>query len=157
MALLTGVVVLWLPNWQLLTHTFFHSSLTGGERLKILFSLLGSLETNFTPLTRLAFFLLIALIGIQFSLTFSYIREITHRKRSLGTPLLGILIGIIGIGCASCGSIVITSVFGLGATVAFLSVLPFHGHELALLGFAVLGTSLWYTTRKMTAPEVCAL
>lgn len=124
------------------------------EKTKTLLSLYGSLESNAT-----IFSLISALVlGILFAVhTVVFIKVTKEQKRLTGaTGILGMLTGLFGVGCAACGSLLITGVFATGAS-AFLAVLPFGGEEFSILGIAILLVSLLNLLQKYQCPVTCSV
>lgn len=97
------------------------------------------------------------LFGINISLLVFYIKQ---QKKVLlsqtpGLSALGLLFGVIGLGCASCGSLIVFSLFSFVGAGAFLTVLPFNGAEFSILGILLLLASNYLVLKKISAPAVC--
>ncbi len=156
----TGVsLVLLLSNLGLLQTVFVSESISFGEKLVFLFSLYGSLVTNFTLLNAFSIILVIVLFSIDLTLLVFYIRRTQKAgrgfKRSRAKSLVGALSGVLGIGCAACGSVILTGVAtALGAT-GLLLALPLHGGEFAFVGIVLLLWSIAYLVKKISDPLVC--
>lgn len=74
-----------------------------------------------------------------------------------GTGIIGAIIGVLGIGCAACGTLALTTVlglFGLGFVIRFL---PFGGSELYYISIAVMAVSIVQMTRLIAKPLVCPI
>jgi hypothetical protein len=145
----------WLPNLHLVSRTIVSSSLDLGQKSNLLFGLLSSLQTNFTPVSLLVTTATAILAGIQLSLLVFYLRQKVALQQSMGVSAAGITASLLGIGCASCGSVLLTSVIGLGATTTALGVLPLKGQEFGLAGIALLSWAMMLTIRKINDPAVC--
>ncbi len=145
----------WLPNLHLITRTMTSSDMTIWEKTNLLTSLLGSLQTNFTALSRLVTFTSAGLAGVQVSLLSYYLRQTTKLQQSIGMSALGVVTSMLGVGCASCGSVVLTSLIGFGSTTALLGILPFRGQEFGLIGIAILLLAIHLTVKKINDPLVC--
>jgi len=78
-------------------------------------------------------------------------------ERSAGTSLVGMITGLLGVGCASCGSVILSSVFGVGATAGFIGVLPLRGSEFGLLGVALLLWANYSIALKVQQPLICSV
>jgi len=124
----------WLPNLHLITRTMTSSTMTLWQKTNLLTSLLGSLQTNFTPLSRTVTFISAGLAGMQVSLLVYYLRQTARLQQSMGMSALGVATSMLGVGCASCGSVVLTSFIGFGSATAVLGFLPFRGQEFGFLG-----------------------
>lgn len=104
-------------------------------------------------------FIIAILLGLNIAvITFYFRNKISAFKaHSSATSFLGALIGIIGLGCAACGSFILTSLlpfFGLGALFTFL---PFHGKEFGIIGILLLLISLYLTLKEIQNPKVCKI
>lgn len=74
-----------------------------------------------------------------------------------GTGIIGAIIGVMGIGCAACGTLALTTVlglFGLGFVIRFL---PLGGSELYYISIAVMAVSIVQMTRLVAKPLVCPI
>ncbi len=110
---------------------------------------------NSTLIAKSTLFILVILSGLNFALLTFYLKRRIKLEKSLGTGLLGSILGILGFGCASCGPLILTSIFGFSATVGFLSILPFKGLEFAFLGIILLIFSIYILIIKISNPLIC--
>ena len=69
----------------------------------------------------------------------------------------GIIAGFIGVGCAACGSVILSSIFGIGATAGFIGFLPLKGQEFSLLAVGILGFSNFMISKKILDPAICKI
>ncbi len=87
------------------------------------------------------------------------------RKQSVGrtgqagaaTSLGGLASGLLGIGCAACGTFVLGPVLSLVGAGGLIALLPFDGREFGLLGVGILVLSIVLGARKIQEPLVCPL
>lgn len=147
----------WLPNLHLLTGAMFSSSLSFGQKTRLLTGLLGSLRTNFTFTSLAITFTTAALAGTQTSLMAYYLRQTADFQRSMGASAIGVLSSMLGIGCASCGSVILVTLIGLSSTSVVLGMLPFKGQEFGFIGIAILIYSLNVTIKKINQPMICKI
>jgi hypothetical protein len=146
------------PNWAIFKQIVFSSSVGLWSKLEFVFSLYGSLTTNFTVWSGLYLVLIAVLFGINIALLTFYIRrrqEASMGKRAQLASLGGIVSASLGIGCAACGSVIITSVLALFGATGLLTLLPFHGQEFGVLGLILLLVSIWYLMQRINDPIVC--
>ena len=68
-----------------------------------------------------------------------------------------IVSGVLGMGCAACGSFLLTSIFSLFGASWLLSYLPLDGGEFGILGVILLAVSLYLTAKKIQNPAVCKI
>lgn len=149
----------WLPNLGLIMLVTFDSVGSLMEKVSFVLSLYGSIGTNFT-LTSAIYTTAIALMfGINISLLVYYIKRMRRGISGLGnTGALGIsgfVSGLLGIGCAACGTFILTTVLGLVGAGGLLTFLPLGGEEFGFLGVGLLVYSIYILTKKIKAPLVC--
>ncbi len=151
------VLAAWLPNIHLIAKTMTSQTMTVWQKTNLITSLLGSFQTNFTPLSRSVTVITALLTGIQTSLLVYYLRQTALIQREMGVSLLGITTSFLGIGCASCGSVVLTSIIGLGSASTVLGFLPLRGQEFGFLGIGILLLAIMYTMKKINQPYLCTV
>lgn len=147
-----------LPNFELITTVFSSSTVTFYEKNLLLLSLLGSIETNFTALSASTVIAVAVLFGTQISLLVYYVRRVKTKAKINGTGasgLGGLVSGLFGIGCAACGTFVLTSVLALFGATGLLVFLPFGGVEFGFLGIGLLSYSVYLLLKKIDDPLVC--
>ena len=154
-ALSLVVFAAWLPNLRLINASLLSSSLTIGQKITLLASLLGSLETNFTTSSRSLLIASAVLMGIQVALATYYIRQTARLQQDMGVSFIAMSLSLLGLGCASCGSVLLATLFGFGAMTNIVRLLPFKGQEFSILGLAILVFATWHTVRKINQPIVC--
>ena len=153
--LTTLVFYIWLPNLSFISQTIFSSYLAPTQKTGILVASLGALNTNFTTISRLLAVAIALLFGINFSLTVYYLKLKLELARTVTTSLSGLLLGTIGAGCASCGSVILASLLGTTASVSLVSALPLAGNEFGVLSIIILGLSIILLLRKIKEPLFC--
>ena len=157
-ALVVFTLALWLPNTRLIIDIFTSSSSPLLDKLKFLFSLYGSIATNFTIVSATYTILIAILFGISMSLMTYYIKK----RRTLGRSdaalsLGGLVSGVFGIGCAACGTFLLTSFLALFGATSVLAFLPFGGEEFGFIGVGLLAYSVYAITNKISEPIVCSV
>ena len=111
---------------------------------------------NYTYFTLLSFVIISVLFGIYLSVFIYRFKLIKLMKEKKGTSIgfigyLGLIAGVFGAGCPTCGSVVFALV---GAPLA-LMYLPFRGLELRLLSIVILLVSIYLLTRSLYKCDVC--
>lgn len=154
-AALLLLVAIWLPNLSFLWYLFTDSTFSWATRLGILSGSLATLQLNSTPLSRTLLFVLVILASVNVSLFTYYLKRRFTMGREMGISLFGTILGLVGVGCASCGSVVLSSIFGLSATASFLALLPLRGLELGLLSIILLVVSITLVSKKIIDPIIC--
>ena len=154
-AVIVVVFAAWLPNLHLITKAMTSSTMTFWQKTNLATSLLGSLQTNFSPFSRTITIINATLTGIQASLLVYYLRQSMKIQKDLGVSLAGVATSLLGVGCASCGSVVLTSLIGFGSTTTVLGILPFRGQEFGFVGIAVLLFAISFTLKKINQQYIC--
>ena len=163
LALIISAVVfafaVWLPNLSLIVKIMGHPGMTFSQKLSLPASLLGSIVTNFTLLSATYTILIAILFGMNVAMIVYFLKRRIDdvRQAGLGTGFLGITSGVLGMGCAACGSFLLTSILSLSGTSWLLSYLPLDGGEFGILGVILLTVSLYLTAKKIQNPAVCKI
>lgn len=154
-ATLAFVFAVWLPNLRLLFSVWTDPSVALGDKFALPISLIPSITTNFTLLSA-SYTIAIALFaGINATLIVHLVR--TRGVFGGGTVIgvSGIFTGAIGLGCAACGSLILTSLIGTVGGISILTLLPMRGGELGILGVVLLGYSTYLLAKQITKPRIC--
>ena len=115
----------------------------------------SSVWHDFTPFSMTYTVLLALLFGINVSLIIYYVKNFRSRAVLGATGSgLGMLAGLLGVGCASCGALLLTPIIGTVAVGAIATALPLAGAEFALLGIIILLWSILTLGKKMHNPYV---
>lgn len=150
----------WLPNFSLLSRVL-HPDSAGSfsEKAHFLWSLYGSIGTNFTPVSATYTVAIAILFGVNVALFAYYIARARGGVRGVGSTgaagFGGLVSGIFGIGCAACGTFILTSVLTLFGVSGLLVILPLGGEEFGLIGVGLLIYSIYLLTKKINNPLVC--
>lgn len=161
-ASLVGVVVfslaVWLPNFALIKTVLL--SQTAGLLEKVMFvaSLYESIITNFTFESATYTILIATLFGVYIALLVFYIRTRRVKRNGLKSGWLGIgglVSGFFGIGCAACGTVLLSSIATFGGA-SLLLVLPLGGRELGYLGVGILVYAIYSLSKKIKEPLICS-
>jgi hypothetical protein len=109
-----------------------------------------------TPAPELAIIVLTsALFGANVAMTAHYVKDRVALRRSAGASFIATVFGVLGVGCAACGSVLLSSILGSAAAIGVLSFLPLRGLEFGIIGTVVMSAALWYTARKVSMPDAC--
>lgn len=153
-----GLIILisiWLQNRVFLNYVFSSELFSLGSKLKILWASLGSFNTVFTTTSQILIICLALLSGVNISLLILYFKKRAKILKMAGVSGLGLIIGFLGIGCVACGSVILSSIFGLTATAGFIGLLPLRGLEFGLIGIIILCTSIYLVAKKIDQPPIC--
>lgn len=114
------------------------------------------IQSTFTPGTLLLAILGSFLGGINISLAYTYVKLrgeiIVHSGLYSG---IGLLLAICGIGCAACGTALLSVILGFFGFSTMLSVLPYAGVEIGYIGLIILLIATYVLAKKVAAPAVC--
>lgn len=148
----------WLPNFRLIVDIVSSPDISFASKIEVPFSLLGSIATNFTPLSASYTIAIAVLFGIYMAIVVYFLK---HRIKEVGqggiaTGFLGVGSGVLGIGCAACGSFLLTSLTFVGAG-GILASLPLGGSEFGILGVLLLVIAVYITARQIDSPLVCKI
>lgn len=147
----------WLPNLSLIVEIMGHPDATLAQKIELPLSLLGSITTNFSTLSATYTILISILFGVYITLLVYFLRNrITLvRESGVATGTLGIVSGLLGVGCAACGSLILTSVLSLVGASGVLAFLPLRGAEFGILGVLLLSWSTYVIAKHIVDPLVC--
>jgi hypothetical protein len=99
------------------------------------------------------------LFGANVAMIVYFLRR--TRRRIQGVELaagsLGIMSGTLGVGCAACGSFLLSTLLSSLGAAGAVALLPLHGGEFGILGVGLLFFSLIVIAKKIAAPAVCIL
>lgn len=146
-----------LPSLGLLRFIFGEPIFDGGFKAVTAVQVLWGARLSLLHDGRWPLFLLALLFGLDAALIAHYMRRQVRLNRSAGAGAAGMLVGLVGIGCASCGSVFLTSLLGLGTTVGIIRDLPLHGEEFTWIGILAIAASVLSVAGKIAAPEACAI
>lgn len=149
----------WLPNFKVIGSVWSSEVATFIDKISFLGTLYGSIATNFTAVSATYTVLIAILFGMNISMLIYYIkvRKVSIKKAGGTSSIGGLVSGIFGIGCAACGTFLLTSFLGLVGAAGLISFLPFGGEEFGVLGVVLLGWSVYATAKKIQDPLLCEI
>ena len=95
------------------------------------------------------------MVGINITLLVYYMKRTFALQKEIGTSALGMVAGFLGVGCASCGSALLSSFIGLSAATGFIGILPLKGLEFSLLSIVIISISIYVVARNIQVPPAC--
>ncbi|KND47149.1 MAG: hypothetical protein AB199_01815 [Parcubacteria bacterium C7867-004] len=149
-------IVAFFPNLGVLGPVFA-SAAPVGEKAAFLFSLLGSPAENATGFGFALLLISVFLSGLVIALAAFALRKRAQDVSAMGVSGLGMLSAFVGIGCASCGSLVLSALIPIIGAGAFATLLPLGGLEFSILGILLLLISGYVLVRKIERSGVCAI
>jgi hypothetical protein len=153
------VLAIWFPNLALIGEVFSDSEAALAARLGIALSLLGGIATNFSLLAGVYTITIAGLFGLCTAMIVYLIRHERTAGGGRGVAIGsgGMASGVVGIGCAACGSLLLGGALPFAGAAAALAGLPLGGAEFGILGVALLFVSLLLVIRAIARPAGCAL
>ncbi len=156
-AIFTGIflVTTLYRNFGLIETIWSQAGFTAG--LKLISNLLFAASSSMGVLSVILIFLISILFAVNISYLIYYLLLQKSRvvKTEVGGSGLGLVLGLIGVGCASCGSAILLSLLSIFGATGALAILPLHGMEFTILGVLLLMYSIHSLSRKITGPLVC--
>lgn len=149
-------LAVWLPNTRLILDILASTSISASGKFQFLLSLYGSIATNFTAVSATYTILIAILFGVNIALITYYIKKRRGlEKNTTALSVGGIISGVFGIGCAACGTFLLTSFLALFGATSVLAFLPFGGEEFGFIGVGLLAYSVYVITNKISEGVVC--
>lgn len=166
LALATSVCVfllaVWAQNAMLLWDILISGSYRVSTKATIFWSFAQSITTNFSTLAAVYIIAIAILLGINLALVVFYIVQRRGAFTDAGPTgsaagIGGLVSGILGLGCAACGTALVGPILGLVGAGGLLAVLPLHGEEFGLLSIALLLISIYLIAKRIQSPLVCPI
>lgn len=153
---LVFVLAVWLPNIRLVAGIVSSPDVPLSSKFELPISLLGSITTNFTPLSATYTIVIAVLFGVYVAMITYFLKRRIKEvgQGGVATGFLGLTSGILGVGCAACGSFLLTSLTLVGAS-GVLTFLPLGGSEFGIIGAVLLAVAVYMTAKKIIDPLVC--
>ncbi len=128
-------------------------------KTKVLVSLLGGIKTNFTPVNQIFAFAISILFGIYVSFFLFFLEKRREIVAGSGAKsgIVGFISGIFGVGCASCGSFILSSLFSTAGAVSIIAFLPLKGLEFSLLSTFFLLFSIYIMAKNIVKSGICSV
>ncbi|MCA9357507.1 hypothetical protein H6784_00085 [Candidatus Nomurabacteria bacterium] len=151
-------VAILLPSRDIVWQVFSSKLLNVGDKFSFLGSLYGLIASNFTIYSAVFMVVSSVLLGINIALLVYYVRRRqvgSHSRAAEWNSLGGVVSAVLGVGCAACGSIILTSFLATFGAGGLLLWLPLHGAEFSLLGIVLLSISIFQLTKRINDPLIC--
>lgn len=129
-------------------------SLPVENRVSILVGLYPFLGTSYSALSGVLLVGVAALVGVDLGMLAYHVREHGLTVEGGGSGSLGVVLGMLGAGCAACGSAILAGVLSLVGAAGAATLLPLDGLEFALLALATLVLSIHWLAQGMRGGEI---
>lgn len=150
------LLLLVVQNGKQAVHVFNFSSLSFLKQLSLFFSSFFDFTSTFTGGALILLVLGSFLGGINIALAYTYmkVRGEVILKSGLYSGA-GLIFAFFGIGCAACGTALLSVILGFFGFSTMLQVLPYQGAEIGYIGLIFLCIATYTLSKKVMAPNVC--
>ncbi len=135
---------------------FGFTTLALHTKLSLFITTLFDISNTFTLGAFLLAFLGSLIGGINLSLAYTYVKirgEVIVRSGLYSG--LGLVAAFFGIGCAACGTALLSVMLGFLGFSTMLNVLPYQGLEIGYIGLIFLCIATYSLAGKVLTPNVC--
>ncbi|PSQ43559.1 hypothetical protein BRD14_03005 [Halobacteriales archaeon SW_5_68_122] len=129
-------------------------TLPRSARVTILANLYPFVGSAFDPIQGGLLVAIAVLFGVDTAMVTYHLREHGVSLSGGGGSALGAVLGVLGAGCAACGSALLVGVLSLFGVSASLLFLPLDGLEFALLALVALLLSMFWVADGMRGDRV---
>lgn len=149
---------LWLRNLKLLADVIASSLFSVSDKILFFVKFLGGIATAVTPFSAVLIVTMSILFGINISLLVYYLNRAKRipAKEGIGATG-GIVSGMFGIGCASCGSFLLGSILASFGASGVIALLPLKGEELSILSIVLLSLSIYWMSKSIQSQKICRI
>lgn len=141
-------------NLNLFTNVVVSGSLPLEARLSVLVGLYPFVGTAFTTPQGVLLVGVAVLFGVNLSMLTYQFRENGVSLQEGSGSAAGMALGVLGAGCAACGTAVLAGVLSLFGAAGALTLLPLDGLEFALVALVLLVLSVYWLADGMRGGEV---
>jgi len=155
-AFLIFSLAIWLRNLPFLKEVIVSPAFTIPDKMLLFVRFLGGIATNVAPFSATLIIIMSALFGMNISLMVYYFvkRRDIPKKESVGAAG-AFASGLLGVGCASCGSFLLGSILASFGASGLITVLPLRGEEFSILAIVLLGLSIDWISKSIQSSRVC--
>jgi hypothetical protein len=125
-----------------------------GGGATILVELYPFVGGSYTVVQGVGLLVLSVLVGVDVAFVTYHVREHGLAPRESGGSAVGVVLGVLGAGCAACGSAILVGVLSLVGATGLLTLLPFEGQAFTVLAAAVLVLSMYWLADGMRGGEI---
>lgn len=154
-ALILFSIFILFPSFELISNIYSNFGLV--KAVKISFSLAVHFGANQSFLSATYISLVAILFGLNVSLIVYHLKLQKARLggRDAAKSSAGLILGLLGVGCASCGSLILVTLFSFIGAGGILIYFPLHGQEFGILAVLILLYSNYSVLKKIDAPLIC--
>jgi hypothetical protein len=151
--------IVFVPNLEVLISILSNTDVTLSTKVSFFFSMYGSLVSNQTLLSGFVVMATAFLSGINAAFITYYLKTVRGArisKLASLTSIGGLVAGLFGLGCAACGSILLTAILASVGSAALL-LLPFKGAEFGFVGIALLLYAIMKLSTEIKKGATCTI
>ena len=141
-------------NLALTADLIVGGSLPLADRLVLVVEQYPFVGTTYGVVDGIALLVVVTLVGSNLALVAYHVREHDLSAAGSGGSLLGVALGVLGAGCAACGSAILLGVLSLFGASGLVVLLPLGGLELSLLAVIALLLSTYWLADGMRGGEI---
>lgn len=147
-------VFVFARNVTILQRVIVFGTLPLESRFHVLIQMYPGIGSAYTVTQTVMLVATAALVGINLSMVTYHFREHGVSLREGSGGVSGVVLGILGGGCAACGSAVFAGLLSMVGAAGVLTILPLDGLEFALLALAILMLSIYWLAEGMRGGEI---
>lgn len=123
-------------------------------RFRALLGLYPLFGSAYSVPTAAVLLLTAGLVGVNIAMVTYHLREHELGAREGAGSAAGVFLGVLGAGCAACGSAILAGVLTLVGLGGVLTLLPLDGLEFALLALGAVLLSIYWLAEGMRGGEI---
>jgi hypothetical protein len=159
-AVFSGIVLfvflLVLQNGKATLQVFSLSFLLMSEMLFLASKTFFDVKTTFTNTALFLGVVGSVLGGVNMGLAYTYMKIRGEVILKSGVYQgFGLVLAFLGIGCAACGTALLSLILGMFGFSTVLSIFPYGGQEVGYIGVLLLLMATYSLAKKVIAPNVC--
>lgn len=141
-------------NLNLFFSVVVSGNLPLASRLGVVIGLYPIIGTAFTLVESIFLLGVASLFGINLSMLTYQFREHGVSAREGSGSVAGMVLGVLGAGCAACGTAILAGILSLVGAAGVATLLPLEGMEFLLLAFVLLVLSVYWLADGMRGGEI---
>jgi hypothetical protein len=149
---------LWLRNLPLFGNIIGSPAFSFFDKVTLFAKFLGGIATNVTLFSAALIVIMSMLFGINASLFLYYLVKRRGFPKKEGVGALGAFAsGMLGVGCASCGSLLLGAALASFGASGLIGFLPLRGEEFSIFAIILLGLSIYWISKSIQTSKICKL
>lgn len=151
-------LAVWLRNLPFLGTLIVSSAFSIPDKFSLFAAFLGGIATNMTPFSAFLIIGMSMLFGVNTTLFAYYLVQKRNIPKREGAGAVSALVsGILGVGCASCGSFLLGALLASFGAAGAITLLPLRGEEFTILAVVLLSLSIYWMAKSIQSGNLCAI